>query len=176
MSHDDTALADRLVAETEAALRDAADMRQQIARDRATARTLREYLLARATPDPTGAAVPAAEAVSPACLRDARAYARRCCAEHGVTGDRQDALELAVSELVGNAVRHGRPPVAYDITVDGDDLLLNVADADPTPPTGDRGCCEPDAESGRGLFLVAELSRGWGWEPTMTGKRIWARI
>lgn len=80
MSHDHTALADRLVAETEEALRNATDMHQQIAGDRATAQALREYLLARARPDSTGAAVPAAGAVSLAGLRDVRAYARRCSA------------------------------------------------------------------------------------------------
>lgn len=83
-----------------------------------------------------------------------------------MTGDRLEAPELAVSELVGNAVRHGRPPVAYDITVDGETCCWPC----PTPtrpgPADRRGdCCEPDAEGGRGLLLVAEVSPGWGWEP-----------
>lgn len=112
---------------------------------------------------------------SPSCLRDARTYARSRCAEHQVHGDRCDTLELAVSELIGNAVRHGRPPVVYDITPDGDDLLLTVFDGDPSPP-GDGGPCGPDAEGGRGLFLVRELARAWGWRPAGSGKRVWVRI
>lgn len=113
---------------------------------------------------------------STACVHEARAYARQLCAEHRVGSERCDALELAISELLGNAVNHGRPPVGYDISADGEDLVLNVTDADPTPPGDGHPCCPPDAENGRGLFLVGELTRGWGWEPTMTGKRVWARV
>lgn len=112
---------------------------------------------------------------SPVCIHDARAYAREACAHHRVDDDRCDTLELAMSELVGNAVRHGRPPVFYDIASDGRDLVLNVSDGDPRPP-GDATDCGPDAEGGRGLFLVQKLARDWGWEPTMAGKRVWARV
>ena len=36
----------------------------------------------------------------------------------------------------------------------------------------------PDAESGRGLEIVASLSIDWGWEqvPGMGGKRTWALL
>lgn len=153
----------------------ASELRDRIARDRATAQALREYLQARATPlGDRSAAVPAASP-TPTCVRDARAYARRCCAEHHVEGDRCDTMELAVSELLGNAVRHGHPPVAYDIAVDGDDLVLTVSDGNPAGPVAatDRG---PDAEQGRGLFLISEMARGWGWEQAKTGKRVWVRV
>lgn len=112
---------------------------------------------------------------SPSCLRDARAYARTCCADHPVSADRRDALELAVSELVGNAFRHGQPPVTYIVAPDNGDLLLTVTDGEPRPP-GDGTCCVPDAESGRGLFLVDAVARDWGWEPAGTGKQVWARV
>ena len=152
----------------------AEDLREQIARNRETARVLREHLEARARqghPErPEVVLQP-----SPASVRDARAYARRLCDQQGVDSNRRDVLELAVSELVGNAVRHGRPPVSYEIHPDGDDLVLVVGDADRGRP-GSGTDCGPDCESGRGLFLIAELARAWGYEPTASGKRVWVRV
>ena len=150
-------------------VRIAEDLREQISRNRATEQALRDYLHARSADS-----VLITEA-SPECVRDARAYARGRCAEHGVDGDRRAALELAVSELVGNAVRHGQPPVRYDITADGDELVLVVTDADPRPP-GDGTDCGPDCESGRGLFLIEQTAQSWGWEPAEGGKRVWVRV
>lgn len=112
---------------------------------------------------------------SPEYVHDAREYARRRSAELRVHGERSEVLELAVSELVGNAVRHGRPPIVYEIDADGDDLVLVVTDADPRPP-GDGADCGPDCEGGRGLFLISQMARSWGWEPTTDGKRVWVRV
>lgn len=150
----------------------ARDLHEQHVRDQATAQALRAHLARRV--DEAGSPVRLTSA-SPASIREARDHARRRCDEHGVDGDRRDVLELAVSELVSNAVRHGRPPVSYDITTDGEDLVLVVVDADPRPP-GDGGEVGPEAEGGRGLFLVAQLARTWGWEATADGKRVWVRV
>ena len=149
----------------------AEDLREQMARNRATAQALREYLQCRSA-EGSGVLL---TAPIPECVRDARAYVRRRCLEEQVDGDRRDVLELAVSELVGNAVRHGRPPVSYDVVRDGDDLLLVVRDADAGRP-GDGSNCGPDCEGGRGLFLIAQMARSWGWEPTDDGKRVWVRV
>ena len=151
-----------------------AGLREQIVRDRATAEALRDYLRTRAAEQPAGAAV-VVDAPSPTCVAEARAYARRRCDEHQVHGERCDALELAVSELVGNALRHGSPPISYQITADGDDLLLTVSDSDPAPPVAS-GFCGHDAESGRGLFLLGAMARGWGWHRAGHGKAVWARV
>lgn len=153
-------------------LRIAADLADQIARNRETEQVLRAYLQDRSRQErPVLVTTP-----SPECVREARAYVRRRCAEHGVDGERCHTLELAASELVGNAVRHGRPPVAYQLVADGDELLLSVADADPRAP-GDGEDCGLDCEGGRGLFLIAQTARAWGWEPAASGgKRVWARV
>jgi hypothetical protein len=138
----------------EGAERLTADLHEEMARDRATAQA-QARLPRRPFPLPADAgACMIAVTLSPTCVRDARAYARLRCAEQHVTGERCDALELAMSELVGNAVRHGRPPVAYDVAADGDDLVLIVTDGDPSPP-GDGDACDPDDEGGRGLLLTA---------------------
>ena len=153
----------------------AADLREQMARNRATAEALRDYLRARGADDLGREGAVLLTEPSPEAVRDARAYVRRRCAEQQVDGDRRDVLELAVSELVGNAIRHGRPPVSYDVVREGDDLVLVVRDAD-TSGLGDGADCGPDCEGGRGLFLIAQLARSWGWEPTRVGKRVWVRV
>ena len=46
-----------------------------------------------------------------------------------------------------------------------------VRDADALP--------DDRAESGRGLFLIASFSDGWGWHPlagTLGGKVVWAQF
>ena len=176
MSDTRTGLADEqaLGAFGSRAARIAADLREQIARNRATEQALRDYLRARgAEPGPEGPVL--VTTPSPECVRDARAYARSRSAEQHVEGDRQDVLVLAVSELVGNAVRHGQPPVSYEIAPDGDDLVLVVRDADPGLP-GDGADRGTEGEGGRGLFLIAQLARSWGWEPVDGGKRVWVRV
>ncbi len=111
----------------------------------------------------------------PDTVHTARNTARALCRVHRIGQDRCQALTVVVSELVGNAIRHGRPPITYDVSVDGPDLLVSVHDNDPRPP-GDGQDPEPGAESGRGLLLVAALSRLWGWSPAPGGKRVWARL
>ena len=69
-----------------------------------------------------------------------------------------DTVVLAVSELVTNAVRYGRPSVSLDMQRSPEQVRVEVHDGDPTePPTG-RGEVGPDAESGRGLAIVQELA------------------
>jgi anti-sigma regulatory factor (Ser/Thr protein kinase) len=111
----------------------------------------------------------------PSGPRAARADARKVCADHGVDDDRTESAVLVLSELVGNAVRHGTPPVSYTTGLDRDDVLLTVDDGTSAPPLGSAGG-DPDAESGRGLLLVTSLSRSWGWRPLAGGKQVWARV
>jgi hypothetical protein len=59
--------------------------------------------------------------------------------------------------------------------VDGDDLLIEVEDANPDGLALVRAL-DVSAEGGRGLHLVAAVSRRWGWTPTASGKRVWARV
>jgi hypothetical protein len=80
---------------------------------------------------------------------------------------------LAVTELIANAVKHARSAVRVRVAVD-DDILVSVCDAAPAlRPARPPG---PLAESGRGLQIVAAVSRAWGIEPAASGKCLWFRL
>ncbi|MBA6437938.1 SpoIIE family protein phosphatase [Streptomyces sp. GMR22] len=78
--------------------------------------------------------------------------------------------ELLVSELVANAIRHGRGPVELRL-LRGEGLICEVTDGSLTTPRI-RHASETD-EGGRGLQLVSALSHRWGTRYTPTGKCIW---
>lgn len=75
-----------------------------------------------------------------------------------------DAVVLSVSELVTNALRHGRPPVHLVLHRHRSSVRLDVHDARPTLPPGQRGTGGDDAESGRGLHIVQSLAAEVGCE------------
>ena len=79
--------------------------------------------------------------------------------------------ELLVSELVTNAIRHADPPIQLRLILDRH-LICEVSDATSTAPHLRRA--RTYDEGGRGLLLVAQLTRGWGTRQTDTGKTIWA--
>lgn len=71
--------------------------------------------------------------------------------------------QLLVSELVTNAVVHGREPVGLRISRDGRMLRVEVSNGADTarliPPQ------DSDADAGRGLFLLSALATTWGTTP-----------
>lgn len=69
-----------------------------------------------------------------------------------------DSVVLAVSELVTNAVRYGRPPVAMGLHRRGRQVQLAVHDGNPAEPHSDRSQTSPHAESGRGISIVNALA------------------
>ncbi|WP_275559175.1 SpoIIE family protein phosphatase [Streptomyces sp. 5-6(2022)] len=78
--------------------------------------------------------------------------------------------ELLVSELVANAIRHGKGPIGLRL-LRGEGLICEVTDCSLTTPRI-RHAAETD-EGGRGLQLVSALSQRWGTRYTPTGKCIW---
>jgi anti-sigma regulatory factor (Ser/Thr protein kinase) len=79
---------------------------------------------------------------------------------------------LLTSELVTNAVRHEKgDTITLVITCAYGQLHVDVHDSSyilPEPVNG-----PPDAETGRGLMLVASLSSSWGYYGTPTGKAVY---
>ncbi|MET7921224.1 SpoIIE family protein phosphatase [Streptomyces avermitilis] len=79
--------------------------------------------------------------------------------------------ELVVSELVTNAIRYGDPPVQLRLIRDRS-LICEVSDGSATSPHLRRAHAYD--EGGRGLLLVAQLTRRWGSRQNPPGKTIWA--
>lgn len=89
-----------------------------------------------------------------------------------------DPLLLVVSELVGNAVRHGSAPIRMLLRRTRVGVRVEVhderAEAAPDIP---RSLPDAEAESGRGLFLVDALSADSGVEQIPDdGKVVWAAL
>jgi hypothetical protein len=91
--------------------------------------------------------------LTPRDIGEARADAARLCANHSISQSRADDLAVVVSELLGNALLHGLPPVNYDIRIDGIDVVVEVDDANTGKP-GRAALAAPDGENGRGTFIV----------------------
>ncbi|MEY9948568.1 SpoIIE family protein phosphatase [Kitasatospora sp. GAS1066B] len=79
--------------------------------------------------------------------------------------------ELAVSELVTNAIRYATTPIQLRLIKDRT-LICEVSDASSTAPHLRRARIFD--EGGRGLMMVAQLTERWGTRYTGTGKTIWA--
>jgi anti-sigma regulatory factor (Ser/Thr protein kinase) len=82
----------------------------------------------------------------------------------------QFITELVVSELVTNAIRYGAAPIQLRLIRDRT-LICEVSDASSTAPHMRRA--RVFDEGGRGLLLVAQLTRAWGTRQTTSGKVIW---
>ncbi|MFE2546246.1 SpoIIE family protein phosphatase [Actinacidiphila glaucinigra] len=79
---------------------------------------------------------------------------------------------LIVSELVTNAIRHSQPPVHLRLIRCDTRLTCEVTDGSTTTPHLRRA--RTLDESGRGLFIVAQLTCRWGTRHHPQGKTIWA--
>ncbi|MET7937100.1 SpoIIE family protein phosphatase [Streptomyces sp. NPDC005322] len=106
----------------------------------------------------------------PAVVAHARSLAVHQLAEWGLD-ELVMTTELIVSELITNAIRHGTGPIRLRL-IRHSMLICEVSDASSTSPRL-RHARTTD-EGGRGLFLVAQLTRRWGTRYTEGGKLIWA--
>jgi anti-sigma regulatory factor (Ser/Thr protein kinase) len=106
----------------------------------------------------------------PAAVRIARQAAARQLGEWGLE-PLGTTVELVVSELVTNAIRYGGGPVRLRL-IQHQVLTCEVSDSN----TGHPRPRQPHLidENGRGLFLVAQLSRRWGSRSATDGKVVWA--
>ena len=82
--------------------------------------------------------------------------------------------ELALSELVTNAVLHGRDPLGVRVVLAHDVLRAEVRDANPVSPSF--SMLDQTAVTGRGLLIVSAVSDRWGVEPSPTGKVVWFEL
>lgn len=114
-------------------------------------------------------------------VRLARSWVTQILADIG-RADLVDAAELGVSELVTNALIHSQPPLSIRLRGTHDHPRIEVLDGSPHPPQPTSVTPTPDEVSsinlttfGRGLTLVAMMSRSWGADLNHdgTGKTVW---
>lgn len=108
---------------------------------------------------------------SPASSRLAREFA-----SSAIEGPPDDRLAIVVTELVTNAVLHGRSSPRLRLHQKGEEVTVEVTDNGPGRPTMTPG---PTIEThGRGLAIVDHFAEEWGvtsLEDT-EGKVVWARV
>lgn len=83
--------------------------------------------------------------------------------------------ELCVSELVTNAMLHTGTEIEVRVQHCGDVAHLEVRDGSPVPPS--RFSHTAGATTGRGLEMIAGVSRAWGVECVGDGgKAVWCEV
>ena len=88
--------------------------------------------------------------------------------------DRLDDGLLAISELITNAVLHGRDPIEVTVTVTATCARAEVSDGSPVSPSF--SMLDPTAVTGRGLMLISSAADRWGVEPRPDGKSVWFEL
>ena len=131
-------------------------------------------------------------APGPRSVHDARRWVVATCREIG-RDDLVDCAELAISELVTNAVLHGEQPVRMQLSGTAEHPRFEVHDGSTIPPqpVTQAGGFDIDAFDldafdaldeeqlaalttvGRGLDIVARASVVWGAEIDDEGKAVW---
>jgi anti-sigma regulatory factor (Ser/Thr protein kinase) len=112
---------------------------------------------------------------SPRAAVDARRWVTDLCREI----DREELVEcaeLGVSELVANAILHGKPPVRVRVRGTRNHPRIEVLDGSSQPPLP-RADLELEesflATFGRGLTMVAMSAVAWGAAIESDGKVVW---
>jgi len=114
-------------------------------------------------------------ASSPQAPALGRRLVMQACRGWSVHPEVTAAASMVTSELVTNAVVHAGGDLQVTVELAGAVLIVSVRDKSPTPPRPGRPVA--GQEHGRGLAIVAELSRSWGTVQTADGgKVVWARL
>jgi anti-sigma regulatory factor (Ser/Thr protein kinase) len=110
-------------------------------------------------------------ATGPAAAGEARGQVRAAIRDWGTPVD-PDVAVLLVSELVTNAIMHETgETVTLGIRCFRSRLRVDVYDTSRSFPVAT--VAPGDAETGRGLMLVATLATEWGFYQTPTGKAVY---
>ncbi len=104
---------------------------------------------------------------------EARRFAAKALSD--AASDAVDTVQLLVSELVTNALFHGRPPVMLRVMQLDQMVRVEVEDTGHALPV--EVASSGESMTGRGLSLVSTLSSGWGVQRTAAGgKVVWAQL
>ena len=83
-------------------------------------------------------------------------------------------MGLVATELAGNALRHGLPPVVVRLLRDADCYFLDVTDRDLHRAPEPVEACHHSRAGGRGLHLAASLTQQLCWYREDNIKHVWA--
>jgi len=112
----------------------------------------------------------------PISVRRARHFVAAAATRAGFEPTAIDLASVAASELVTNAVLHGRGPISVRTVLDPVSLRVEVQDTASKLPqrvtTGD------DRDRGRGLAIVDAFTQRWGCTVVRgaSGKSVWFTI
>ncbi len=109
-----------------------------------------------------------------AAVPNTRHFVQAKLAEWELDDDDAQTAVLLATELVTNAVRHGRGSISLRLRRACHALYIEVDDDGSALP--DRRHAEEDDEGGRGLQLVEALSEAWGVRPQDHGKSVWCAM
>ena len=104
--------------------------------------------------------------------RRARSVIRRPLRQWGLL-DLVPVAELAVSELVTNAVRYAQSKIGLRLILEGG-LFCEVLDDSAALPRLRHAA--DDDERGRGLQVVSQIAQRWGTRRTSSGKVVWCEL
>jgi anti-sigma regulatory factor (Ser/Thr protein kinase) len=109
----------------------------------------------------------------PASVRRARSFVIDAARRAGCAPVTIDVAAIAASELVTNAVVHGRGPISVRTVLDADALRVEVQDTATALPH----LVHPShpRDGGHGLAIVDALSQEWGCTKVLgaSGKSVW---
>ena len=103
-------------------------------------------------------------------MRAARDFLRATLAAWDCDDEEQVAA-LLTTEIATNAILHARSAYRVAVEILSSEVLVEVWDADPTPPV--RREAANGSETGRGLALIETLALRWGHRLQEDGKAVW---
>ena len=111
----------------------------------------------------------------PTSVGAARRFVRDVLMSRQVSNHVVDTVELLTSEVVTNAIVHGRSGPQLAVTIGQSVVRVAVQDLNPAVP--ERRLAHLDDVSGRGVVIVEEMASAWGVERERNGaKRVWFEV
>lgn len=113
----------------------------------------------------------------PRAAQEGRHWVVNACAEVG-RSDLTETAELCLTEVITNAVLHGRDPIRVQMRGTVEHPRIEVHDGSYDAPMPPPDTAPDDVEAlmvtfGRGLSIVARCCDAWGADRTDDGKTVW---
>jgi anti-sigma regulatory factor (Ser/Thr protein kinase) len=111
----------------------------------------------------------------PTSVGAARRFVRDVLMSRQVADAVVRTVELLTSEVVTNAIVHGRSGPQLIVVISDDVVRVSVRDVSPDVPVRRLG--RVDDVSGRGVIIVEQLASAWGVERERGGgKKVWFEV